>query len=209
MSSILASNIHAVSHSLSHRGPSASRARSRWQPYSASQPLSAIPAPPRSSSSPNAYYLNSPPSSVSSASPSSSHLCDTPEYLLRRPTAPPPSITPTSSSSPLHETQKAKYVTCLVGQSLLISSHLVRSNLVLPSRNEHAFLPHFQIFHLSHTYQKTQITVFGLWLLESRPPRFGALSRWACLYLCHKLNSLTILFLFFPVSSRSSYKVTL
>lgn len=135
MSLFLASyNMHAVSHSFTHRGPTASRARSRWQPYSASAPLSAVPAPSRSSP-PNVVYLNSPASSVSSLSPASSSsssasssssslhpLSDTPDHAIRRSSLSQPSASALSSSSAsasalLRETQKAKYVTRLVGQS--------------------------------------------------------------------------------------------
>lgn len=132
MSLFLASyNMHAVSHSFTHRGPTASRARSRWQPYSASAPLSAVPAPSRSSP-PNVVYLNSPASSVSSLSPASSSssssssslhpLSDTPDHAIRRSSLSQPSASAFSSSSAsasalLRETQKAKYVTRLVGQS--------------------------------------------------------------------------------------------
>ena len=55
--------MHAISHSLAHRGPGASRARPRWQPYSASTPAQSLRTSPQS-------YLNTPASVVTPSPPS-------------------------------------------------------------------------------------------------------------------------------------------
>ncbi|KAI0949386.1 hypothetical protein AcW1_009017 [Taiwanofungus camphoratus] len=102
--------MHAVSHSLSHRGPGATRARTRWQPYS-SITLSSN-APP-TSRTPTTAYLNTPASSVS-ASPPPTHLnpiCDL--ERLKVPFLAQPSLAGLS-----RDVQKARYVTRLVDQAV-------------------------------------------------------------------------------------------
>ncbi|THH21319.1 hypothetical protein EW146_g184 [Bondarzewia mesenterica] len=65
--------MHAISHSLSHRGSSASRTRTRWQPYSS--------IPSSSSRSPSSACLNTPATTVSTpASAQQISLCE-PEHL--------------------------------------------------------------------------------------------------------------------------------
>ena len=103
-------NFHAVSHSFPHRGPGASRARTRWQPYASNVTLSAISRSP-------SVYLHTPASSVSSNSPQTIHLppiCD-----HERPKAPLP---PTPLANSLRESQRAKYAAKLVGKSSPSSS---------------------------------------------------------------------------------------
>ncbi|KZP34733.1 hypothetical protein FIBSPDRAFT_1035709 [Athelia psychrophila] len=93
--------MHAVSHSLAQRAPPATRARARWQPYSAIQTLSARSSP--------ANYLNTPASSTSSNSPTPllNTLCehDRPRHAVM----------------PLREpaqVQKSKFVVGLVDQAV-------------------------------------------------------------------------------------------
>ena len=108
-------NIHAVSHSLPHRGPGASRTRTRWQPYASNLTLSGISRSP-------SVYLHTPASSVSSASPQTIHLpsiCDTER--------PKPCLQPPPLASSLRENLRAKYAARLVGEWL--SSSLLRSSL--------------------------------------------------------------------------------
>ena len=112
--------MHAVSHSLTHRGPGARSARtSRWQPY-ASTTLNATPPLVRSPYP----YLHTPPSSVlSSATPSTTHI--SPIALLDRgrpapsnPAAVKQQAAATHASS-VRE-QNRKYVCGLLGEFILI-----------------------------------------------------------------------------------------
>ncbi|CCM01483.1 uncharacterized protein FIBRA_03537 [Fibroporia radiculosa] len=105
----LPAEMHAVSHSISHRGPSATRARARWQPYASTITLPSNISPSRTPIA----YLNTPASSVSS-SPSTVYLgsaCDT-ERLKTLP-YPQPSRIQTS-----RDPQRARYVTGLVDQAV-------------------------------------------------------------------------------------------
>ncbi|KAA1476028.1 hypothetical protein DENSPDRAFT_489981 [Dentipellis sp. KUC8613] len=90
--------MHAITHSLAHRGPTAGRSRPRWQPYSSI---------PSSSRSPSSSYLNTPASTV--PTPATSQL---PSYDSER-TKP---LAPLSSlrDGPLREAQKLRYVNGLV-----------------------------------------------------------------------------------------------
>ncbi|KAJ8487423.1 hypothetical protein ONZ51_g4192 [Trametes cubensis] len=103
-------NFHAVSHSFPHRGPGASRARTRWQPYAPAISLANVPK----SSSP-AVYLHTPASSVASASPLSTHIypLSDPERLRALPLAP-----QQSTANPLRDAQKTKYAAKLVDQAV-------------------------------------------------------------------------------------------
>lgn len=99
-------NFHAVSHSFPHRGPGASRARTRWQPYASNVTLSALSRSP-------SVYLHTPASSVSSNSPQTIHLppiCDHERFK-----AP---LQPTPLANPLRESQRAKYAAKLVDQAV-------------------------------------------------------------------------------------------
>ncbi|KAF7792412.1 hypothetical protein EIP86_003449 [Pleurotus ostreatoroseus] len=102
--------MHALSHSLAHRGPGASRARTRFQPYSQ---LATQPTP--STRSPQGY-LHTPASSTASSTPSSSY--SSPLSAIERIRKP---INQGNSSlaqvGQLREAQKSKYVTRLVGKS--------------------------------------------------------------------------------------------
>ncbi|KAH9054199.1 hypothetical protein EDB87DRAFT_1568567 [Lactarius vividus] len=85
--------MQVVSHSLTHRGPSASRTRARWQPYAS--------IPPSSMRTPSSAYLHTPASASSSSS------------------SPPPSsrsnsLTLSQPSKDIREVHKHKYVTGLV-----------------------------------------------------------------------------------------------
>ncbi|KAK7687052.1 hypothetical protein QCA50_009552 [Cerrena zonata] len=103
--------MHAVSHSLAHRGPGASRARPRWQPYSSTisqtTPQSLRPSPQN--------YLNTPSSIVTPSPPSTSslnpiQLCnpDRPRKVLPNP----------PQSVQYREALKNRYVTRLVDQAV-------------------------------------------------------------------------------------------
>jgi len=97
--------MHALSHSLAHRAPPATRTRVRWQPYGTlTQPIQ-----PRS---PPISYLNTPASSASSSPASSLSVCenDRGKHFLQ-------SLPPTPKENPLRDSQKNKYVLGLVGQS--------------------------------------------------------------------------------------------
>ncbi|KAI1794137.1 hypothetical protein LXA43DRAFT_160210 [Ganoderma leucocontextum] len=99
-------NFHAVSHSFPHRGPGASRARTRWQPYAPNVALSAISRSPSG-------YLHTPASSVSSISPQTIHLppiCD--HERLKAP------LQSSPLANPLRESQRAKYAAKLVGSRI-------------------------------------------------------------------------------------------
>ncbi|KAH9931090.1 uncharacterized protein BXZ73DRAFT_90175 [Epithele typhae] len=99
-------NIHAVTHSLPHRGPGAtSRARARWQPYASN-----ISHPTHSHSTlskspvPTPVYLHTPASSSAASSPSTAPLhpiCD---------------IKTSLPSSSIRDVQKSKYAAKLVEQ---------------------------------------------------------------------------------------------
>ncbi|KAI0305543.1 hypothetical protein B0F90DRAFT_1815154 [Multifurca ochricompacta] len=101
--------MQVVSHSLSHRGPSASRTRARWQPYAS--------IPPPSLRTPSSAYLHTPASSSSFVS--------TPAPTLQIPACEsdlPKSLPPSRSishilsqpSKDIREVHKHKYVTGLV-----------------------------------------------------------------------------------------------
>ncbi|KAI0766478.1 hypothetical protein BC629DRAFT_1538024 [Irpex lacteus] len=104
--------MHAISHSFAHRGPGASRARTRWQPYTSNNLNSATP--PALSRSPQTY-LNTPNSTVL---PSTSTYIS-PAVLHSAPSL--PSITPAkptpAAGGPLRE-HKYKYVSGLVDQAV-------------------------------------------------------------------------------------------
>ncbi|GJE92217.1 hypothetical protein PsYK624_083700 [Phanerochaete sordida] len=105
--------MHAVSHSLAHRGPGASRARSRWQPYTALNPTcSTQHCSPLS-------YLHTPASSVLSVSPST-HI--SPVWNIdptRKPAPIPFAAQPLQPQpNPVREAQKNKCVTRLVDQAV-------------------------------------------------------------------------------------------
>ena len=93
-------SIHAVAHSLPHRGPGASRARARWQPYASNLSLASL------SRSPAPIYLHTPASSISSISPSTVHLQPVSDIKV------PPQQQPS-----LRDAQKTKYAAKLVGES--------------------------------------------------------------------------------------------
>ncbi|OBZ68311.1 hypothetical protein A0H81_11726 [Grifola frondosa] len=101
--------MHALSHSLPHRGPSASRARARWQPYASNITLSSTATGP-SRFPPT--YLNTPASSVASTSPSTVYInpiCEAERLKCS---------SQSSVSNPLRDSQKARYVTRLVDQAV-------------------------------------------------------------------------------------------
>ncbi|EGN99811.1 hypothetical protein SERLA73DRAFT_159960 [Serpula lacrymans var. lacrymans S7.3] len=101
--------MHAVSHSLAHRGTPATRTRSRWQPYHASlQPSSS------SRSSPSTSYLITPASSVSSSPPPHPSSYQDPDQL---PSAPQYHPQP-SRECQLRDAQKSKYALGLVDQAV-------------------------------------------------------------------------------------------
>ncbi|KZT26717.1 hypothetical protein NEOLEDRAFT_1025661, partial [Neolentinus lepideus HHB14362 ss-1] len=107
--------MYSVSHSLAHRGPGATRARARWQPYA-----SPSPSVSSSRSSVASNYLNTPASSVSSSPPTSTHvssLCDFqsgPKNL----TSNPPTITEAPKEVHFRDTLKGRYLTSLVDQTV-------------------------------------------------------------------------------------------
>ncbi|TFY75426.1 hypothetical protein EWM64_g8586, partial [Hericium alpestre] len=96
--------MHALTHSLSHRGPSASRTRARWQPYSS------IPTP--SARSPSSAYINTPSTTVSTPSTSTQPpLCDSDRP---KPTFLPHAHAHAHKDVGVREAQKARYVNGLV-----------------------------------------------------------------------------------------------
>jgi hypothetical protein len=98
--------MHAVSHSLAHRLPPATRTRVRWQLYN-----SILSGP---QSTPNRAFLIPPSSSVSPPPQSSSKLCDPKQ--IRQPSI--PSMHPTPPiEPPLRDGSRTRYVIGLVGQS--------------------------------------------------------------------------------------------
>ncbi|KAL6310352.1 hypothetical protein BKA93DRAFT_11284 [Sparassis latifolia] len=102
--------MHAVSHTLSHRGPSASRARTRWQPYSAIALPSTTPTHTRNSP---VNYLNTPASSVF-VSPQTSDLNSAHELdRLKGQCLSQPSL-----AGHFRDVQKSRYVTRLVDQAV-------------------------------------------------------------------------------------------
>lgn len=101
--------MQAVSHTLAHRGPSASRARARWQPYSSVTLSSNVSAPSRASP---ISYLYTPASSIS-ASPSTTFALPASETdRTKTASLPPPCVTPS------RETSKHRYATSLVDQAV-------------------------------------------------------------------------------------------
>ena len=108
--------MHAISHSLAHRGPGASRARPRWQPYSASTPAQSLRTSPQT-------YLNTPASVVTPSPPSTSNLSQIQLCNTDRPRKVVPNPTQTVQ---IREALKNRYVTRLVGTSeFLLFSLLV------------------------------------------------------------------------------------
>lgn len=107
--------MHSISHSLAHRGPGASRARSRWQPYT----CTSTSTPPALSRSPQTY-LHTPTSIVLPPAPSSTYI--SPAIHLERSRSAhlniPPKPLPAAGAS-LRE-HKYKYVASLVGECQLI-----------------------------------------------------------------------------------------
>src|ERR1700761_9538065 len=101
--------MQVVSHSLTHRGPSASRTRARWQPYASIPP---------SMRTPSSAYLHTPSSSssstVSTPAPLHHSICD-PDNS--KPIAPSRSnsLSLSQPSKDTREVHKHKYVTGLVG----------------------------------------------------------------------------------------------
>jgi hypothetical protein len=104
------SNMHSVSHSLVHRGPTVSATRAcRWQPYSSTASTS--------TQSHQNWTPNTPASSLA-GSPSTSNL---PRFTNP---APPSALKESSGSHPplgrtasVRDVQKSRYITALVGQS--------------------------------------------------------------------------------------------
>ena len=108
--------MQVVSHSLAHRGSSASRTRARWQPYASIQPSSMR--------TPSSAYLHTPASSSSTVSTPApalhNSIC---ESDLSKPLPPARSSSHTFSqpSKDIRDVHKHKYVTGLVGE---LVSHL-------------------------------------------------------------------------------------
>ncbi|EPQ57385.1 hypothetical protein GLOTRDRAFT_137720 [Gloeophyllum trabeum ATCC 11539] len=104
--------MHAVSHSLAHRGPGATRARARWQPY-------ASPSPSVSSrSSVSSNYPNTPASSVTT-SPASTYapsICDFERQ--QNPLPNPPSTSQAPKEAHYRDTQRGRYLTSLIDQAV-------------------------------------------------------------------------------------------
>lgn len=102
--------MHAISHSLAHRGPGASRARSRWQPYNAlNQPSSVQTRSPQS-------YLHTPVSTILSASPAT-YISPACHLDVPRKCAPVPALQSSQGCS-LRDVHKNKHVTRLVDQAV-------------------------------------------------------------------------------------------
>ncbi|KAL4255012.1 hypothetical protein ABKN59_003910 [Abortiporus biennis] len=102
--------MHALSHTLAHRGPTASRARARWQPYT-----STITTP----HTPN--YLNTPASSLPFTPPTSTiikPICNSDRLRKLAAHSSHPQSHTSSQSGQLREVQKNQYVTRLVDQAV-------------------------------------------------------------------------------------------
>lgn len=95
--------MHAITHSLAHRAPSASRSRVRWQPYNTIPSTSSSTSAPRS---PIAPYLHTPPTSVLPSPVSQTPACDN-KYISQ------PTLTNKDSSTP-----KNKHALGLVDQAV-------------------------------------------------------------------------------------------
>ncbi len=105
--------MQVVSHSLTHRGPSASRTRTRWQPYASIPP---------SMRTPSSAYLHTPASSsssstVSTPAPALHHSICEPDNTKPLPPSRSNSLTLSQPSKDIREVHKHKYVTGLVGES--------------------------------------------------------------------------------------------
>ncbi|KAI0302524.1 hypothetical protein BC826DRAFT_984817 [Russula brevipes] len=99
--------MQVVSHSLAHRGSSASRTRARWQPYASIQPSSMR--------TPSSAYLHTPASSSSTVSTPApalpNSIC---ESDLSKPLPPARSHTLSQPTKDIRDVHKHKYVTGLV-----------------------------------------------------------------------------------------------
>jgi hypothetical protein len=103
--------MHALSHSLVHRAPLATRTRVRWQPDRAlpqNMPLR----------SPQVSYLNTPASSTASSPASTASLSE-----IDRPMQPPPPPSQVPRENQPHDAQKNKYMLGLVSQFTFSLQH--------------------------------------------------------------------------------------
>ncbi|KAL0956374.1 hypothetical protein HGRIS_002521 [Hohenbuehelia grisea] len=117
--------MHAISHSLAHRAPPATR-RVRWQPYN---PMSTSSSSMSSSRSSPASYLNTPSSVTSSPSPALQQLHEHDRYCNPTSTLP-----PTPKETTARDVNKQKFITGLVGtctKCFLAFSALIASAMVV------------------------------------------------------------------------------
>ncbi|KAI0268646.1 hypothetical protein BC834DRAFT_866579 [Gloeopeniophorella convolvens] len=133
--------MQVVSHSLAHRGPSASRTRARWQPYAS--------IPPSTVRTPSNAYFNTPATSVSSPAAALYNPTCEPESLKQLP------LHPSASSLPAKEVREAhkhKYVTGLVDVAVkslceIWSPHDIPTAFSTPTCSAAPSVPH--IVHLN------------------------------------------------------------
>jgi hypothetical protein len=118
--------MQVVSHSLTHRGRSASRTRARWQPYASIQPPSMR--------TPSSAYLHTPASSTVSTPAPALHnsICES------EPSKPPTrsnSLILSQPSKDIRDVHKHKYVTGLVGEfTEPLSRNPAHAPILEPSR---------------------------------------------------------------------------
>ncbi|EKM54487.1 uncharacterized protein PHACADRAFT_97448, partial [Phanerochaete carnosa HHB-10118-sp] len=106
--------MNAISHSLAHRGPGASRTRSRWQPYHSTL----NPTCSTQYRSPQSY-LHTPASTILSVSPASyiSPVWNL-DQTRKHPSLPIAAQSVQTQTNPVRDAQKNKYVTRLVDQAV-------------------------------------------------------------------------------------------
>jgi len=119
--------MQVVSHSLTHRGRSASRTRARWQPYASIQPSSMR--------TPSCAYVHTPSSTVSTPAPAlHNSICES------EPTKPPARsnsqiLSLSQPSKDIRDVHKHKYVTGLVGEfTEPLSRNPAHAPILEPSR---------------------------------------------------------------------------
>jgi len=119
--------MQVVSHSLTHRGRSASRTRARWQPYASIQPSSMR--------TPSCAYLHTPASSSTVSTPAPALHNSICESEPSKPPARSNSHILSQPSKDIRDVHKHKYVTGLVGEfTEPLSRNLAHAPILEPSR---------------------------------------------------------------------------
>ena len=141
--------MHAIAHSLSHRGPGASRARARWQPYSCTNLNSSTPS--TLSYSPQ-QYLNTPNSSV--LPPATTYISPAILQSAHSTSSTTPAKPAPAAGGPLRE-HKFKYVAGLVGELSNFLTCLFRSSYTCIPR----FYPDQAVKSLCDIWQPEDIPI--------------------------------------------------